>query len=212
MKRLLIVLGIGAVVLWLVGPLHGGIGELFQGVVKPTLPPPLADVQLALREAGFDPGPIDGQRGRRTRRALKAFQSAKRLKPTGEVNRETWEALRAFNRESSTKLASDAGGATEASEAFPSTSKEETRTAIMEYRLRSPDRIKKVQLALREAGFDPGPIDGELGPRTDQALRAFQKTQGLEPDGIIGMKTWTTLSEYLDPGSLRAQERAALHD
>jgi peptidoglycan hydrolase-like protein with peptidoglycan-binding domain len=242
MKRLLIVIGIGAVVLWLVGPFHEGIGELFQSVtapsperqaVKPTFPPPLSDVQLALREAGFDPGPVDGRMGRRTRSALKAFQSTNGLKQTGEVTRETWAALQALSSEPPTKLASatheqqrpvkaetvslpaqesDAIGATEAGEAFPSISKEETRAAIMEYRLRSPDRIKKVQLALREAGFDPGPIDGELGPRTDQALRSFQRANGLESDGIVGVKTWSALSEYLEPGSLHAQERAALHD
>jgi len=242
MKRLLIVVGIGAGVLWLVGPLHEGLGGLFQRAVKisperrpakPAFPPPLADVQLALQQAGFQPGPVDGRMGRRTRSALKAFQSAKELKTTGEVNRETWEALQALSRESSTKPAStarepqrpvktetasfpmqesDASGTMGGSEPFASTNKEEARTAIMEYRLRSPDRIKKVQLALREAGFDPGPIDGELGPRTDQALREFQRANGLEPDGIVGVKTWTALSEYLEPGSLRAQERAALHD
>lgn len=242
MKRLLIVLGIGAIVLWLVGPLHEGIGGFFQRAMtvsperqtsKPAFPPPLADVQRALQEAGFDPGPVDGRMGRRTRSALKAFQSTKGLKPTGEVNRETWGALQALNPEPSIKLASaarkpqrpvkteavslplqesDTPETTEAGEALSSTNKEDTRAAIMEYRLRSSDRIKKVQLALTQAGFDPGPVDGELGSRTDQALRAFQKAQGLESDGVVGMKTWTALSEYLQPGSLRAQERAALQD
>jgi len=242
MKRLLIVLGIGAIALWFVGPLHEGIGWLFQQTMSASpekqplqsaFPPPLADVQLALQQAGFQPGPVDGRMGRRTHSALKAFQSAKGLKTTGEVNRDTWEALQALNREPSAKLASatrepqrpvktetasfpmqesDALGAVESGEALTSANKEEVRTAIMEYRLRSPDRIKKVQRALEQAGFDPGPIDGELGSRTDQALRAFQKAQGLEPDGVVGVKTWTALSEYLEPGSLHAQERAALED
>jgi len=242
MKKLLVVVGIGAGVLWLVGPLHEGIGQFFQQTMKASperqpskaaFPPPLTDVQLALQDAGFHPGPIDGRMGRRTRSALKAFQSAKELKTTGEANRETWEALQALRRASANKPASavrepqrpvktetasfpmqesDASETMEGGEPFASTNKEEARTAIMEYRLRSPDRIKKVQLALREAGFDPGLIDGELGPRTDQALRAFQKAQGLEPDGIVGVKTWTALSEYLEPGSLHAQERAALED
>jgi len=242
MKRLLVVVGIGGGVLWLVGPLHEGLGGLFQRAVtvspgrqpaKPAFPPPLADVQLALQQAGLDPGPIDGRMGRRTRSALKAFQAAKGLKSTGEISRETWEALQALSRASATKLASAASGpqrpmktetpslplqnsealqATDAGESLSSTNKAEARAAIMEYRLRSPDRIKKVQRALKQAGFDPGPIDGEVGSRTDQALRAFQKAQGLDPDGIVGVKTWTALSEYLEPGSLRVQERAALED
>ena len=110
MKRLLIMLGIGAVVLWFVGPLREGIGQFFQQTMsaaptrqpsKSALPPPLAEVQRALQEAGFDPGAIDGRMGRRTRSALKAFQSANDLKPTGEVNTETWNALQARSRDRS---------------------------------------------------------------------------------------------------------------
>ena len=87
---------------------------------------------------------------------------------------------------------------TEVEEAPASASqKDDVRSAILESRLRSPERIKKVQLALTQAGFDPGPVDGELGPRTDQALRSFQRANGLEPDGIVGVKTWTSLSDVL---------------
>lgn len=203
MKRLFIILGIGAVALWFVGPFHEGMQ-----IAKSPFPPPMTDVQRALQEAGFNPGSIDDRMGRRTRSALKAFQSAKDLKASGEVDRKTWQAL----QEATTTRAASPPSVVE-DEPIPSpATKEEMRAAIMEYRLRSSDRIKKVQLALTQAGFDPGPIDGELGPRTDQALRAFQKAQGLEPDGIVGVKTWTALSEYLEPGSLHAQERAALHD
>ena len=57
MKRLLVILGIGAIVLWLAGPLREGIGQFFQQTMsaaptrqpsKSALPPPLADVQRAL--------------------------------------------------------------------------------------------------------------------------------------------------------------------
>ena len=33
--------------------------------------------------------------------------------------------------------------------------------------------VKRVQQALKEQGQDPGPIDGIIGPKTKQALRAF---------------------------------------
>jgi len=203
MKRLLIMLGIGAVVLWLVGPLHEGIGQFVQQTMnasperptsKPSFPPPVADVQRALQAAGFDPGPIDGRMGRRTRSALKAFQSANDLKPTGEVNAQTWGVL----QEEQGSHAAEVIKATESDEAFPSAGqKQEVRSAILESRLRSPERIKKVQFALKQAGFDPGPVDGEIGPRTDQALRSFQRANGLEPDGIVGVKTWAALSDVL---------------
>ena len=55
----------------------------------------------------------------------------------------------------------------------------------------------EIQLALKNAGFDPGAIDGKIGPMTKQAIKEFQKTKGLTPDGIVGPKTWAELSTYL---------------
>ena len=42
---------------------------------------------------------------------------------------------------------------------------------------------KKLQQALRDKGFNPGPIDGVVGAGTKNALRAWQKTEGLPADG-----------------------------
>ncbi len=57
---------------------------------------------------------------------------------------------------------------------------------------------KKIQIALRNAGFYKGPIDGRIGPKTKKATREFQRANGLTPDGVVGKKTWRKLSKYLD--------------
>ncbi len=57
--------------------------------------------------------------------------------------------------------------------------------------------VKSVQLALKNAGFNPGPIDGVCGERTIAAIRAFQAKEGLRQDGIVGSQTWAKLSAYL---------------
>lgn len=56
----------------------------------------------------------------------------------------------------------------------------------------------KVQLALQNAGFYNGPIDGKVGEKTKKAISEFQKANSLNADGIIGRKTWDTLKTYLN--------------
>ncbi|MBC8167211.1 MAG: peptidoglycan-binding protein, partial [Bryobacteraceae bacterium] len=47
-----------------------------------------------------------------------------------------------------------------------------------------------IQMRLRNLGFDPGPIDGIVGPQTKAAIQGFQKKhQPLAIDGICGPKT-----------------------
>ena len=49
--------------------------------------------------------------------------------------------------------------------------------------------VKKVQQALKDKGQDPGAIDGILGPRTKEALKAFQQQQGLSATGALDNQT-----------------------
>lgn len=58
-------------------------------------------------------------------------------------------------------------------------------------------RVREIQRALKTAGFDPGTIDGRLGPKTTVAVRDFQRANGLEPDGKVGPRTWSKLESYL---------------
>lgn len=53
--------------------------------------------------------------------------------------------------------------------------------------------IAKAQLMLKDLGFDPGPIDGKAGPKTQAATKQYQQARGLEADGLIGQKTWASL-------------------
>ncbi|MBL7198225.1 MAG: peptidoglycan-binding protein, partial [Candidatus Omnitrophica bacterium] len=57
--------------------------------------------------------------------------------------------------------------------------------------------VRYIQIALKNAGFNPGPIDGKMGPKTEKAIREFQKAKVLVPDGLVGPKTWNELREYI---------------
>lgn len=56
----------------------------------------------------------------------------------------------------------------------------------------------EIQVALRNADFYSGAIDGKIGAKTKKAIAAFQKSNGLTPDGKVGPKTWSVLSKYLN--------------
>ncbi len=57
----------------------------------------------------------------------------------------------------------------------------------------SGPEVEYLQRQLQAAGFDPGPVDGFFSPSTKAALLAFQRSRGLEVNGITGPRTWSAL-------------------
>jgi peptidoglycan hydrolase-like protein with peptidoglycan-binding domain len=55
------------------------------------------------------------------------------------------------------------------------------------------EAVTRLQQILAGVGFDPGPIDGIFGPKTDAAARAYQSSRGLVIDAIVGPLTWARL-------------------
>ena len=53
-----------------------------------------------------------------------------------------------------------------------------------------------IQQALKKAGYYQGALDGKIGSKTKQALRNFQRDNGLDPDGICGRQTWSKLQTF----------------
>jgi hypothetical protein len=51
------------------------------------------------------------------------------------------------------------------------------------------DPVREVQRRLNAAGYDAGPVDGILGPRTKRALIHYQAVQGLELTGELDAAT-----------------------
>ena len=55
------------------------------------------------------------------------------------------------------------------------------------------DDVKSIQTALRQAGNDPGIVDGVLGRKTSAALRAYQKDHDLKVTGMPDGETCARL-------------------
>jgi hypothetical protein len=60
--------------------------------------------------------------------------------------------------------------------------------------------VKALQHALATAGHSPGTIDGYFGPKTEQALIAFQQAAGIPADGVYGPQTKAALEKKLNAG------------
>lgn len=55
------------------------------------------------------------------------------------------------------------------------------------------ERVKAAQQALKDKGHDPGSVDGVMGPKTRQALKDFQKAQGIKETGRLDAETLAKL-------------------
>ncbi|MCB1147313.1 MAG: peptidoglycan-binding protein [Leptospiraceae bacterium] len=64
--------------------------------------------------------------------------------------------------------------------------------------------VKSIQEALSILGKNPGSVDGAMGPNTENAIKAFQKSAGVAADGIVGPNTATKMAEALGKASVRA--------
>jgi N-acetylmuramoyl-L-alanine amidase len=75
------------------------------------------------------------------------------------------------------------------------------------------DDVAELQRRLLDLGFDPGRADGIFGPRTEAAIREFQRNVGTPVDGTCGPRTLHALRALAravtggQPGQMREEER-----
>lgn len=125
-----------------------------------------------------------------TRRAVQTFQRIFNLSPDGIVGATTWNKI-AYIYVAVMRLA-ELGG-----EDIPLPSQ---RPAGTLRRGSSGETVRLAQyflrvIALYDDELPPITIDGIYGSATENAVRTFQKMQGLTVDGIIGTATWNALYE-----------------
>ena len=73
----------------------------------------------------------------------------------------------------------------------------------------SGEEVRVMQQALINLGYLEGKADGKFGNKTEEAVRAFQRKNGLTPDGLAGKKTRSLLESARNSGSVPADETAA---
>lgn len=154
--------------------------------------PRVEEIQQLLKNVEFDPGSVDGVMGWQTRKAIKEFQEDRGLKPTGRIDSMTLSAL---NKAKENLKEVDG---IDSNDRFSPKQEAESQSEKLSLSFNAGERILQIQTALKKAGFYKREVDGRLGSQTRKAIRAFQKEHGLKPDGVVGLKTWEDLKEYLE--------------
>jgi N-acetylmuramoyl-L-alanine amidase len=133
--------------------------------------PEVTDIQSRLTALGarVDDAEVGGTFGSSTEAAVRSFQRERHLRVDGLVGPDTWEQLVEAGW-----LLGD-------------------RTLYHRAPMFRGDDVRELQRKLNALGFDSGKEDGLYGPRTDAALRLFQRNVGDEPDGIVGPHTLSVL-------------------
>jgi peptidoglycan hydrolase-like protein with peptidoglycan-binding domain len=154
------------------------------------------ELQQALSQAGFKVK-TDGKFGTGTLRAVKRFQRASRLKPTGTVDRRTVSALKRALRGSSANV----NGGYDPDN--PDTDHHSLGDRIPVKRGMSGHDIKVLQDFLTRAGFKVS-VDGEFGASTEKAVKKFETAQTRTVDGMMDaadIDALRTLAGEDDPGA-----------
>jgi peptidoglycan hydrolase-like protein with peptidoglycan-binding domain len=135
------------------------------------------ELQNALRKAGFSVK-VDGQFGPTTVRAVKRFQRAAQLTPSGTVGSKTVAALQAAAQ----------GGSANVTGGFDRQSAKQRSQSLGDRipvkRGMSGHDIRVLQDLLGNAGFDVT-VDGEFGTSTYKAVKAFEQRASRPVDGIM---------------------------
>jgi peptidoglycan hydrolase-like protein with peptidoglycan-binding domain len=147
------------------------------------------ELQKALRRAGFHVK-IDGQFGPSTVRAVKRFQRAAQLTPSGTVGRKTVAALKAAASGAAADVSN--GGTSASARARGRGRAKSLGDRVPVTKGMHGHDIRVLQDLLGNAGYDVT-VDGEFGNVTFKAVEAFESQHGRPVDGAMDADDITAL-------------------
>ena len=107
---------------------------------------------------------------------------------SGNFDKETEDAVKWFQREHHLEDDGIVGALTWAALCYPKLHRSEQPESLERQR-----SIVNLQELLELAGFYTQNRDGIFGDTTVRAVKRFQRTYGLHPDGVVGPLTWSVL-------------------
>jgi predicted chitinase/peptidoglycan hydrolase-like protein with peptidoglycan-binding domain len=168
----------------------GGAGPISVGAQGQQV----TDLQNRLKALGFDPGAADGAFGPGTEAQVRAFQQSQGLTADGVVGPQTLGRLNEMV-------------APPAPAPAPAPQSEAPTLGINA----SGQDVSALQELLNRNGANLT-VDGEFGPATESAVLAYQSTNGLSTDGVVGPQTWASLNPSPPPLETPYMDFASLGD
>ena len=157
----------------------GGVAT-YQRIAYGSEGPAVKTVQSILHSLGYYTSDIEGKFGYSTYQAVVRFQTDKGLVADGVVGPITWAAL--------------TGGVVLPPPPPPPPTPTPTTPASKWYKDGDiGPNVLLIQQKLSSLGYYVGEVDDRFGYITYQAVRAFQKVNSLQVDGIVGPVTWGVL-------------------
>ena len=147
-------------------------------------------LQQRLTALGYAPGNADGVFGPATETAVRTFQAENRLTVDGKVGPATQAAL----------VTAKPRGTSSPAPVVASKPAATARVLMLTKPNMQGEDVRQVQQRLNALGYSVGTADGVFGPKSDAAVRAFQKAKKLTVDGKVGPATRAAMSLPLVAG------------
>ncbi len=154
----------------------------------------IREIQEALIDRGYKPGPVTGEVNQQTAAAISAFQRDQGQPQTGQASKRLYETILGVRQ---------SAGAAPARPAASASAAAASSTAA------DPGLVRAIQRALTEQGYDPGVADGIMGGRTRGAILRFQVDAGLTRDGRPSTEVLNALNAKRLGGSATASATPA---
>lgn len=138
-------------------------------------------LEQALYKLGYHSAECDMRLDEETKRAIRNFQIANDLEPTGEPDDQT------LKRVSSDKAITE--------KEYLEKLAEDSQAKRVVQMGSSGSSVSAVQRRLKELGFYSGSSDGEFGEGTRAAVIRFQMANGLEETGVVDASTYLRLND-----------------